>query len=194
MLLRRLTVLAIDWNRTERMESLPRHALRISDPILVRFCVAALRADFCKHRAVNAFDLTAHCSEFRGRVDLQTQVVHTEFFGTLGHGEIDARVIEHPFRIVRLANRGLSTEQRRVKADALIEIGDGNVNVEAFHAGILLRVVFAVVFVGVQEGLHISGLSPQQFSVRYAMSPFIVSKFALYQMNRPSCLLTSNAA
>jgi hypothetical protein len=50
--------------------------------------------------------------------------------------------------------------------------------VKALHFAILLRVAFEDLFCDVHVGPQSSGLPPQQLSVRYAMSPFIVSKFA----------------
>jgi hypothetical protein len=43
-----------------------------------------------------------------------------------------AGVVEHPLRVVRLHDRGLRGEQRRVETDRVAEIVDRDVNVNRF--------------------------------------------------------------
>ena len=47
--------------------------------------------------------------------------------------EVDARILEHPFRVVRLEDSRLGCEKRAVETDGLREIFDADVDVESFH-------------------------------------------------------------
>ena len=60
-------------------------------------------------------------------------MIEAGFRAARGDGEIDARVVEHPFGIVRLGNGRLCRKKGAVKADRLREIIDGDVNVQALH-------------------------------------------------------------
>jgi hypothetical protein len=47
--------------------------------------------------------------------------------------EIDPRILEHPFGVVRLHHGGLQGKQRRVKSDRIRDVGHCDVNMHAFH-------------------------------------------------------------
>ncbi len=87
-------------------------------------------------------------------------MVQAALLATLRDGEIDARIVQHPFRIVRLADSRFGAEHRRLKADTLVKLVDGNMNVHAFHD----LTPSLVEQLGAQAGAH--GMPPQQFSVR----------------------------
>ena len=86
--------------------------------------------------------------------------------------EIDARIVEHPFGVVRLHHGGLRGEQRGIEADGPVEVLDTDVNMHALHgtyssqeAGTFVRFDRA----GLQAaGAQVSGAPLQQFSVRIA--------------------------
>ena len=79
--------------------------------------------------------------------------------------EVDARIVEHPFGVVGLADGGLRRKQRGVEFDGLVEVLDRDMDVEALHADLLCLLVFADAGAGLQAGAHWAAL-PQQFSVR----------------------------
>ncbi len=50
-----------------------------------------------------------------------------------GDGEVDAGIVEHPFRVVALDDTRLGRKKRRVIADAGRQIGHADVHVETLH-------------------------------------------------------------
>src|SRR4029078_12141052 len=60
-------------------------------------------------------------------------MIDTGFQAAIGNREIDARIVEHPFRIIFLDDRRLLTEHTRIKADVGSEIIDGDMDMKAFH-------------------------------------------------------------
>jgi len=130
---------------------------------------------------VNRKQMLMGSFELRIGLDLKPEMVDAGGSAPLRDREVDARIIEHPFGVIVLAHRRLDTEQRRIEADALGQIGDCDVNVKAFHAALLLtwmaraaRVVGLVAArrglrFGMQSGAHAespASLARQQFSVR----------------------------
>ena len=55
----------------------------------------------------------------------------------LRDGEIDARIVEHPLRIVVLHDGRLCREQGRVETDRLVEVVDPDMDVQTLHADFL---------------------------------------------------------
>ena len=79
----------------------------------------------------------------------------------VGDGEVDARILEHPLRVVVLADRRRRCEQLGIEADAAVEVGDVEVYVEAIH--------FEAPFLRGLQGEDTGSHAPepaQQFSVR----------------------------
>src|SRR5689334_12485034 len=95
-------------------------------------------------------------------------------------GEVDARIVEHPFGVVVLVYRGLGGEQRRIKPDAGGEIGHRDMDMKSFHAALLFGRTVGLGIVctrcaaasGAQSEAQAPGPSPtsaqtrQQFSLR----------------------------
>ncbi|KOT02027.1 hypothetical protein DM50_3702 [Burkholderia mallei] len=100
----------------------------------------------------------AHFRERRVVLRLHAEMVEPRRRAALRDREIDARILEHPFRVVFLDDGRFGGEQRRIEANAVREIRDADVNVEAFHD----RCPRAVEHAAAGE----QGLPPQQFSVR----------------------------
>src|SRR5260370_1184712 len=71
-------------------------------------------------------------------IDLEAQMVDSRRTAALRDREVDARIVEHPFGVIVLANSGLGAEQRRVETNAVGQIGHCDVNVKALHAALLL--------------------------------------------------------
>src|SRR5882672_12438704 len=89
--------------------------------------------------------------------------------------EIHAWIIKHPFGVIRLDHGGLGSEQRRVEANGLRKVIDGDMNVQTLHglsfqAGILLRLR-----AGLQSTAGAHCAPPQQFSVKNPSKEFMVS-------------------
>src|SRR5258708_31190117 len=56
--------------------------------------------------------------------------------------EVHARIIEHPLGIIRFDDGRLGGEQRRVEADGLRDVVDGDMNMKALHGGFLSGLAF----------------------------------------------------
>src|SRR3546814_9789003 len=70
--------------------------------------------------------------------DLDAEML--DAFGRMAVGrdrKVDARIIEHPFRVVGLHHRRLAGEQRGIETDRLVEICNPDVHMQAFHADFL---------------------------------------------------------
>src|SRR5262249_41636006 len=130
-------VLAKDRNAVERMERFPGDALRVDGPVLVALRVAArgilLRrgGDVCRREAL------ADVLELIARLGLKTQVVDALARRAVGNGEVDARIVEHPLRVVVFLYRRRRAEEGGVEADALLEVMHCDVHVKPFHCGLL---------------------------------------------------------
>src|SRR4029453_6419572 len=163
----------------------------IGHPVLVGLRIAAIHAGLVDHARPRGRELSADRGELVGRIGLQPQMVDADAAFALRDREIDARILDHPFRIVGLAHRWFGAEQTGVEADAVAEVAHPDVDVKAFHADLLLRGLGMETATGrgAREGVHADAqlaLAWQQLSGRYARSPFIAPNSGRYQMKRPS--------
>ena len=156
----------------ERVIALPGNPLRIGHPMLVGPRVAAARARFVlQRRLVRGSELLANAGQLVGRFGLQAEMVDAGLAAASRDREIDARIFDHPLGVVVLADRGRRAEQAGIETDALLEVGDPEVDVKALHADFLLRRVGngAATGRGAPAGTHAASqteLARQQFSVR----------------------------
>src|SRR5262249_50096232 len=114
-------------------ECFPCDARRIVGPGLFRLRIAA--------GSLSLFDDVAACAahtrvdflQFVLALDLDTEMIRPRPLAARRDRKIHARIIEHPFGIVRLHHRGLGGEQRRIESDRILEIFDSDMNMHAFH-------------------------------------------------------------
>ena len=92
--------------------------------------------------------------------------------------EVDAGIFQHPLRIVGFDHRRLRREQRRVEADRMRDIVDGDVDMEALHGVSFQAKTLARLRAGLQAAAGAHGTPPQQFSVRKPSRAFMVSNCA----------------
>ena len=76
-----------------------------------------------------------------------------------GDGEVDSRIVEHPFGIVALDHGRLGSEQGRVESDRLVELGDPDVDMRRRF----MRTSFQISKGGAAGA---QDAPPQQFSIR----------------------------
>ncbi len=108
---------AIDGRRAIGEEGLPDHAVRIGDPALLGFGVAAGGRAFVQHRAVGGLQPAIDLGEFALVLDLDTEMLDPgPGVIAAGNGEVDARILEHPLRIIGLHHDGGRAEQGRVES------------------------------------------------------------------------------
>src|ERR1700759_2737228 len=124
---------AIDDALAGGVEGLPGDAGGIVDPRLLGFGIAAGRLALFD-------DLTAGLPQPRidvlqlvGGLDLDAEVIEARLPSSRRDREIDARVLQHPLRIVGFHHGRLRCKERRVEADRMGDILDGDVNMEALH-------------------------------------------------------------
>src|SRR3982074_2363215 len=113
-------------------------------------------------------------------VRLKPEMIDARLAAPCRYREVEPRIVDHPFGVVVLAYRRLGAEQTRIKAYALLEVLDSKVNVKSLHADLLfegdarrLPALARACLEGAQDGAQT--LARQQFSVRYATSPFIAA-------------------
>ena len=110
--------------------------------------------------APGGFQLLPQRDEFLAAVDLQAQVIDAGGAAGGGDREVDAGILEHPFRVVGLEHAWLGAEQLAVEADAAGKVGDIEMHMEALHR-------LAPGWRGVQLEAGPQFAAPaQQFSVR----------------------------
>src|SRR5437763_15522077 len=87
-------------------EGLPRYALRVGDPLLVRLRVAADRRPLLDHRALGAGEPIVDLGQFAFVLGLDAEMRDARTMASAGADrEIDYLVIESPIRVIRLRNR-----------------------------------------------------------------------------------------
>ena len=116
-------------------ERLPGNARWIVDPGFFRLGVAAgwsaLARSPCRRPCQPPVDLV----QLGLVLHLNAEMIETRLAAARRDREIHARIVQHPLRVVGLSYRRLRREQRRIEADGLVEIIDGDVNMQAFHGG-----------------------------------------------------------
>src|SRR5262249_14916535 len=109
--------------------------------------------------------------------DLDAEMVDTRRPRVMGRDrKVHARILEHPFGIVRLLHRRLRGEQGGVEADRLVEVRDRHLNVQAIHrtAPFGLRLTSRSDS-STDTAPPKAAVPPQQSSVRKPISAFMPS-------------------
>src|SRR5260221_14635713 len=106
-------------------EGLPGDALRIGDPLLVGFGVAAGGRGLREDRALGLRQAIVALGKLGRVLGLDAEMLHAGGAAALGDCEIDARALEYPLGVVRLEDAGLGGEQRRIEARGLVGVRDG---------------------------------------------------------------------
>jgi hypothetical protein len=68
-----------------------------------------------------------HAAQFLTGVDLKAQMIDTHWLAMRRDREIDPRIFEHPFGVIRLKNGRLGGEQRRIESDGFVQVVDADV-------------------------------------------------------------------
>src|SRR4029453_4723591 len=131
-------VVAVDGRLAIGEEGFPYHAVRIADPRLLAFGVAAGGGSFLKQRTVGGSEAGVNFIEFVAAFDLNAEML-AALYGMVagGNGEVDARIVEHPLGIIGLGHRRLGAEQGRIESDRLIEVLNPDMDVHALHTDFL---------------------------------------------------------
>src|SRR5262249_52966017 len=115
------------------VECLPRDAGRIVDPRLLRLGVAARRLTLLDDVSAGVVQPRVNLLQLVSALRLNTEMVEASLPTAGRDREVDARIAEHPFRVVGLDDGRLRCEQRRVEADGPLEIIHGDVHVKPLH-------------------------------------------------------------
>ena len=130
-LLGRLTV---GRDVAEGVEGFPADSGRVLDPRLVRSRVTTRRAFLDQNRCAGLLGTCGDLIQFVLVFGLNAEMAEPRrTVAARRDGEVHARIVEHPFRVVRFALGRLRAEQRRIEADRFIEIGNADVDMETFH-------------------------------------------------------------
>src|ERR1051326_1898464 len=161
---------AVDRALAGGEERFPRNAGGIVDPRLLALGVAAGHLSLFDHGAARLIQPAVDLVQLVFALDLDPQVIEARLFAARRDGEVDARIVEHPFGVVRLHDRGLGREQGRIEADRLRQILDADVDVKTFHHTV--SVVWSRAAGAGAQAMGAQGSLPWQlFWVRWARSP-----------------------
>jgi len=106
------------------LKGFPRDTLRIARPVLVAVRIAAVDVWLVDHVVrIGRCELRADCRKLVRGFGLQSQVVQAGSRSPVRDGEVHARVVEHPLRIVGLLDRRRHSEEPRVETNAGGEVG-----------------------------------------------------------------------
>jgi len=144
----------------ERVEAFPSDALGVLCPELIGIRVAASGAFLCQRDGIRCMQARADVRQLIVGFNLESQMIHTGGAAALRDGEVHPRVVEHPFRIIRLHDGRGGTKESGVEPNAGFQSFDVDVDMEAFHD---------VVSLGRQQEedeQSAVGEPAQQFSVR----------------------------
>ena len=112
---------------------LPGNALRVRHPVLFTARITAGGWAFVKRHHVRRIGARLQLSQLVGVVGLEAHVVNARGGATGGNGKVDRRVFQHPLGVICFVARWRGSEELVVKADALREVLNMQVNVKAFH-------------------------------------------------------------
>jgi len=73
--------------------------------------------------------------------DLNAEVIETGDPAARRNRKIDARIVQHPFGVIRFDNGRFGREQRRVEADARPQIVNRDMDMHAFHGSVSPQIV-----------------------------------------------------
>jgi hypothetical protein len=127
---------ALAVNRTFAIgvEGLPRHALRIGNPLLVGSRVAAGRVPGLDNRPLGTAQAVIDIRLFGLILGLDAEMRDAGgAAGARADREIHPRILEHPFDVIVLDDRRLGREQGRVEPRRLRQIVNRHVHVQPFH-------------------------------------------------------------
>src|SRR5215472_15113526 len=116
-----------------REECFPRNARGIVDPRLFGLGIATGRLSLLDDRAASFVQTRIDFLQFILALNLNAEMIQARVFTPSRNGEVNARIIEHPFGIVRLQHRGLHSKERGIEPDSSVEVIDTDVNMHAFH-------------------------------------------------------------
>ncbi|MCY1233556.1 hypothetical protein D9M72_461030 [compost metagenome] len=93
------------------MEVLPCNALRVRDPVLLAFRIAAGGLAFIEQRHVGRFGSLLQFGQFGRIVRLKPEVVDSGLRAAGRDGEVHARIFQHPLRVVFFHHRWFGCEE-----------------------------------------------------------------------------------
>jgi hypothetical protein len=124
---------AIDRALAGGVERLPGDPLRIHDPGLLGFRVAAGCFAFLEHGRLRALQAAVNLGELVLALYLDPQMIDPGTVTARRDREIDARVVQHPLGVIGLHHRRFGCEKRRIKSDRSLKIIDSDMDMEALH-------------------------------------------------------------
>ena len=122
---------------SSREERLPRDSRGVQHPCLLGLRVAAGGRTLVEEGPARGLESVNHLAQLRSLLDLDPEMVNSGRATPCGDGEVDAWIVEHPLRVIRLAHRGRCREKRRVELHGLLDVFNGDVYVQTLHASLL---------------------------------------------------------
>src|SRR6516162_79969 len=103
-------------------ERLPGNPRGIVDPRLFGLGIATGRLSLLDDRAAGLAQARIDIAQLVLAFDLDAEMIEARLLAAGRDREIHARIVEHPFCIVRLDHAGLRGEERRIEADRILEV------------------------------------------------------------------------
>jgi len=137
------------------VEGFPRYTLRVARPVLVAARVAAADVVLVVQMGgIGGGESVADTGQFLGGFCLQSEMVEPRRIRPMRDCEVDARIFQHPLRIVGLLDRRRHAEQIRIEPDTGGQVGHAKMYMEASHLLLLLRKGEGTQAPGAQPGSH----------------------------------------
>src|SRR5262249_790523 len=118
-----------------RVERLPRDSGGVVDPRFFRRGIAAGGMSLLDHGAARLAQPRVDLVQLDLAFHLDAEMVEAGLLAARGDGEIDARIIEHPFGVIRFHHGWLRCEQRGIEADGSLKIFNTHMDMYSFHGG-----------------------------------------------------------
>src|SRR5260370_33595687 len=112
---------------------LPRNSRSVVDPSFFGLGIAARRLSLLDHGTASLAKTRINVAQFALGFNLNAEMIEAGLLTAGGNGEIYARIVEHPFGVVRFHYRWLRGKQRGVKTDRIRNVLDRDVDMHAFH-------------------------------------------------------------
>src|SRR5579872_3251976 len=103
-----------------RLECLPGDSRRVINPGFFRLGIAATCLPLFDDVTAGLVQPGIYLFQFVAGLRLDAEMIQTRLPTASGDSEIDTRIVEHPFCVIRFDNCRPRSKQRRIEADGLL--------------------------------------------------------------------------
>src|SRR5665213_1071818 len=125
------------FEQASGMKSLPADTLRVGCPVLVGSRVAAGCVRLVFDTRIGGGETALDFRQFVSRIGLQAQMADALVLFVCGNGEVDPRLVDHPFCVVGFEHRRICPEETGIEPHACGQVRDAQVHVKTLHFNLL---------------------------------------------------------